>query len=117
MEAASHFASALAALRRLPDTVERARRELSLEIDRGSQLLATKGNAAPEVETVFSRACELSERLGEHHMLFRALYGLMMFCIVRGQLEKANSLGVRLVERAELANDRDLLLQASGRLG
>jgi class 3 adenylate cyclase/predicted ATPase len=117
VEAASHFASALAALRRLPDTVDRARRELSLEIDRGSQLLATKGNAAPEVETVFSRACELSERLGEHHMLFRALYGLMMFCIVRGQLEKANTLGVRLVERAELANDRDLLLQAKRPLG
>ena len=117
VEAASHFASALAALRRLPDTVERARRELSLEIDRGSQLLATKGNAAPEVETVFSRACELSERLGEHHLLFRALYGLMMFCIVRGQLDKANTLGVRLVERAELANDRDLLLQAKRPLG
>ena len=117
VEAASHFASALAALRRLPDTTERARRELSLEIDRGSQLLATKGNAAPEVETVFSRACELSERLGEHHLLFRALYGLMMFCIVRGQLDKARALGVRLVEQAELANDRDLLLQAKRPLG
>lgn len=117
VEAASHFASALTALRRLPDTVERARRELELEIDRGSQLLVTKGNAAPEVETVFSRACELSERLGEHHLLFRALYGLMMFCIVRGQLEKARTLGVRLVERADLANDRDLLLQAKRPLG
>ena len=117
VEAASHFASALAVLRRLPDTVERARRELALEIDRGSQLLVTKGNAAPEVETVFSRACELSERLGEHQLLFRALYGLMMFCIVRGQLDRANTLGVRLVERAELANDRDLLLQAKRPLG
>lgn len=116
-EAASHFASALAVLRRLPDTTERARHELSLEIDRGSQLLATKGNAAPEVETVFSRACELSERLGEHHLLFRSLYGLMMFCIVRGQLDKAHALGVRLVERAELAKDRDLLLQAKRPLG
>jgi predicted ATPase len=117
VEAASHFASALAVLRRLPDTAERARRELALEIDRGSQLLVTKGNAAPEVETVFSRACELSERLGEHQLLFRALYGLMMFCIVRGQLDRANTLGVRLVERAELANDRDLLLQAKRPLG
>ena len=117
VEAASHFANALAVLRRLPDTTERARRELALEIDRGSQLLATKGNAAPEVEAVFTRACELSERLGEHHLLFRALYGLMMFCIVRGQLDKAHTLGVRLVERAELANDRDLLLQAKRPLG
>jgi class 3 adenylate cyclase/predicted ATPase len=117
VEAAGHFASALAVLRRLPDTVERARRELALEIDRGSQLLATKGNAAPEVETVFSRACELSERLGEHHLFFRAIYGLMMFCIVRGQLDKADTLGVRLVEQAELANDRDLLLQAKRPLG
>lgn len=117
VEAASHFANALVMLRRLPDTTERARRELSLEVDRGSQLLATKGNAAPQVEEVFTRACELSERLGEHHLLFRALYGLMMFCIVRGQLDKAHGLGLRLVERAESADDRDLLLQAKRPLG
>jgi class 3 adenylate cyclase/predicted ATPase len=117
VEAANHFANALAVLRRLPDSTERARRELSLEVDRGSQLLATKGNAAPQVEEVFTRSYELSERLGEHHLLFRALYGLMMFCIVRGQLEKAHRLGLRLVERAELADDRDLLLQAKRPLG
>lgn len=117
VEAATHFANALVTLRRLPDSTERARRELSLEVDRGSQLLATKGNAAPQVEEVFTRACELSERLGEHHLLFRALYGLMMFCIVRGQLERAHKLGERLVERAELADDRDLLLQAKRPLG
>jgi predicted ATPase/class 3 adenylate cyclase len=117
VEAASHFENALATLRRLPDTTERARRELSLEVDRGSQLLATKGNAAPQVEAVFTRACELSERLGEHQLLFRALYGLMMFCIVRGQLDKAHDLGLRLVEQAELAGDRDLLLQAKRPLG
>ena len=117
IEAASHFENALDALLRLPDTTERARRELSLEVDRGSQLLATKGNAAPEVETVFTRARELSERLGEHQLLFRALYGLMMFCIVRGHLDEARALGLQLVERATLADDRDLLLQAKRPLG
>ncbi|MHC2466971.1 class 3 adenylate cyclase/predicted ATPase [Bradyrhizobium embrapense] len=117
VEAASHFANALATLRRLPDTPERARRELLLEVDRGSQLLATQGNAAPQVEEVFTRAYELSEALGEHHLLFRALYGLMMFCIVRGQLEKAHGFGVRLIERAERADDRGLLLQAKRPLG
>ncbi|WP_342712871.1 adenylate/guanylate cyclase domain-containing protein [Bradyrhizobium sp. B124] len=117
VEAASHFANALAILRRLPDTPERARRELLLEVDRGSQLLATQGNAAPQVEEVFTRAYELSEGLGEHHLLFRALYGLMMFCIVRGQLEKAHGFGVRLIERAERADDRGLLLQAKRPLG
>lgn len=117
VEAAGHFSNALAMLRRLPDTTERARRELSLEVERGSQLLATKGNAAPQVEEVFTRAYELSERLGEHHLLFRALYGLMMFCIVRGQLDKAHQFGVRLVERAERVDDRDLLLQAKRPLG
>jgi class 3 adenylate cyclase/predicted ATPase len=117
VEAGSHFANALGALRRLPDTPERARRELSLELDCGSQLLATRGNAAPEVEAVFTRACELGERLGEHQKLFRGLYGLMMFCIVRGQLDKAHALGLRLVERAEVADDRDLLLQAKRPLG
>ncbi|MET0969292.1 MAG: AAA family ATPase [Tardiphaga sp.] len=117
VEAASHFESALAILRRLPDTNERARRELGLEVDRGSQLLATKGNAAPQVEEVFTRAQELSERLGEHTLLFRALYGLMMFCIVRGQLDRAHELGSRLVDQAERANDLDFLLQAKRPLG
>lgn len=117
VEAASHFANALAILRRLPDTPERARRELLLEVDRGSQLLASKGNAAPQVEEVFTRAYQLSEQLGEHHLLFRALYGLMMFCIVRGQLDKAHEFGVRLVELAERADDHDLLLQAKRPFG
>lgn len=117
VEAASHFANALAMLRELPDTTERARRELSLEVDRGSQLLAIQGNAAPQVEEVFTRAYELSERLGEHQLLFRALYGLMMFFIVRGQLGRAQQCGVRLVEQADRAADRGLLVQAKRPLG
>lgn len=117
VEAASHFANALAILRRLPDTAERARRELSLELERGSQLLAIKGNAAPQVEEVFTRAYQLSWRLGEHRLLFRALYGLMMFFIVRGQLEKAHQCGVRLIEQADRAGDDGLQLQAKRPLG
>ena len=117
IEAVSHFESALAMLRSLPNTVDHARQELALEVERGSQLLATKGNAAPQVEEVFNRAQQLSEQLDEHGLLFRALYGLMMFCIVRGQLDRAQELGTRLIDIAQRADDSDLLLQAKRPVG
>src|SRR5205807_2309351 len=49
----------------LPDTPERARKELALQITLGPPLMATKGWPAPEVERTYSRAHELCRQVGE----------------------------------------------------
>src|SRR5262249_18632764 len=49
----------------LPDTAERARQELGLQITLGMPLVATEGYAAPDVGSVYLRARALCRRLGD----------------------------------------------------
>lgn len=83
-EAINNFTSALEILRTLPETPQRARQELDLQTMLGPALIATKGNAAPEVRAVYERAVELSRQLGENAQLFPVLFGLRSFHFVRG---------------------------------
>src|SRR6185503_5487701 len=52
-------------LGRLPDTPERGSMELGLQLTLGVPLIATEGYAAPEVGSVYLRARELCQQLGE----------------------------------------------------
>src|SRR5690606_13418206 len=53
------------ALANLPESPERARKELSLQITLGPALFATRDWTASEVETAYKRAKELCQELGE----------------------------------------------------
>ena len=53
-------------LETLPDTPERARKELALQITLGPALMATKGWTAPEVERTYTRAHELCRAGGRN---------------------------------------------------
>lgn len=58
-EAISHLTKGLELLKTLPDTPERTQQELTLQLALSAPLVATKGQAAPEVASVFARAREL----------------------------------------------------------
>jgi predicted ATPase len=64
-EAVSHLTAALDLLTTLPATPERNRLELGAQMTLGIALRATKGQTAPEVERLYTRARELCERVGE----------------------------------------------------
>src|SRR5262249_40637360 len=89
VEAIEHLTQGLEVLQRLPDTPERAQHELDLQIALGQALLATKGQAAPEVGHTYNRARELCQQVGEAPQLFRVLYGLYHFHLVRAELQTA----------------------------
>jgi predicted ATPase len=99
----------LSALQALPDTPDRARREIRLQVTLGVQLQVGQGYAAPEAEHIYDRARALCERLEETPSLFRVLWGLWMFYLVRPDLAKARGLAERLLA---LAQDQAQLLQA-----
>ena len=101
----------------LPDTPERARKELALQITLGPALMATKGWTAPEVERTYTRAHELCRQVGETPDLFPALWGLWLFHIARGEIPTARDLGEQLLSLAQRAQDPALLLQAHHALG
>src|SRR6267378_2547169 len=65
LEAIGHITKGLEVLKPLPDTPERSRTELHLQITLGAALTATKGFASPEVEQVYMRARQLCQQGGE----------------------------------------------------
>ncbi|HKB39086.1 MAG TPA: hypothetical protein VKD72_21790, partial [Gemmataceae bacterium] len=101
----------------LPDTPERARKELGLQITLGPALFVTQEWAAPDVEAAYTRAHDLCRELGESPDLFPALWGLCLFRIARGEMRTAMSLADELLGLAQRAQDPALLLQAHYALG
>ena len=64
-EAMSHLTRALDLLTTLPESRARSQQELVVQMTLGIALGATKGQTAPEVERLYTRARELCEQVGE----------------------------------------------------
>jgi predicted ATPase len=104
-------------LQKLPDSPERVRRELLLQLALGPALIAVKGWASPEVERAYTCARELCEKLGGPRELFPALFGLWLVHLLRGELPKAYELAGRLLRLVDSTHDAELLLYARFALG
>jgi DNA-binding SARP family transcriptional activator len=116
-EAIGHFNQGVALLKNLPDTPERARQELALQITLGNALTEIKGYAAPEVGEAYGRARQLCRTLGDAPELFSVLSGLQRFYQNRGEAELARDMGEQLVALAENDADPDHLANAHMALG
>jgi class 3 adenylate cyclase/tetratricopeptide (TPR) repeat protein len=116
-EAINHLTSALELLKNLPDTSERARQELTLQLALGNPLIATRGYAAPEVEQVYSRTWDLYQQVGQMPQLFFVLFGLWRFHLVRGRYTTAHELATQFMGLAQASKDPALLLPANFALG
>ncbi len=116
-EAIAHLTEGLKVLRAVPEGPERARRELKFLTTMGPALMATKGYAAPEVESAYRRAMELCQELGDAPQQFSALHGLWYVHYIRGELEAARSLAEQLVDVAKGRPESGLDLAAHRSLG
>jgi predicted ATPase len=101
----------------LHETPVRTQHELELQLTLGPALMATKGNAAPEVEQTYARAVALCAQVGETPQLFPALWGLQRFCQNLGGLPTARELGEQLLHLAQRAAVSTDLLVAHYALG
>jgi len=79
VEAIGHLTKGLEVLQALPDSPERRKQELVLQIILGQALIAAKGQGAPEVGKVYTRAYELCQQEGDSSQLFTVLRGLRFF--------------------------------------
>lgn len=116
-EAEGHYTNALALLSKLPETAERNRRELELQLAVGRARIAIKGWAAPDVENAYIRGGKLFEEKGDVAQLFSVLYGRWVSHLVRLDLREAYQIGEELMLQAKSAGDPILLLQAHQALG
>jgi class 3 adenylate cyclase/predicted ATPase len=116
-EAIEHFTKGLELLNTLPDTGERPRRELDLQLKLGRASIAIKGYAAPEVDRIYQRAHVLCLHLGEPDLLHRALMGLEAYYLVRADLQTARQLVEQTMNEAKRANDPVRLMNSHSQLG
>jgi predicted ATPase len=112
VEAISYLNKGLELMKTLPETPERARQELMLQIALSVPLAALKSWGAPEVIQVYTRTHELCQQLGATPQLFPALYGLWIYQEVRAELHTAHQLGEQLLQLAQNTQDPSLLLEA-----
>jgi len=116
-EAIRHFTTAIELLRRFPETPERSRQELTLLLALGPTLMATRGQAAPEVEATYRRALALSEQGGQTPYFFSAQLGLWAFYQLGAQYQVALPLGNRLLDMAMHSQRPNQLAEAHRALG
>ena len=111
-EAGSHLTAAVDLLTTLPESRARSQQELVVQMTLGTVWRVTKGQAAPEVERLYSRARELCEQVGEPPQLFRVLWGLWHAYGTRGAYQTRRALAEQLLSLAQRLHDPDLLLEA-----
>jgi hypothetical protein len=91
-EAAAQLQKGLDQLALLPDTPKRRRQELEFRSSLGVVLNAVKGFAAPETGQAYARARELWEQLGSPSEFLHIPYGQSRYHVLRGELDRAQSL-------------------------
>ncbi|MEE9147868.1 MAG: adenylate cyclase, partial [Candidatus Tectomicrobia bacterium] len=100
-EAVSHLRRGLELVEGLPDTPERARKELALQAPLGAALKAIKGDTGEETKAAYTRAYELCRHADQAEQVFHVLYGVWNFLYVGVELHKARELaneGLALAE-------------------
>jgi len=98
LEATNHANRGLELLAKLPDSPERAKQELALQLVLGPSLSFVRGPQA--VEAIYARARELARQVGGTPELFPALSGLAYAQIVRGRMREARALAEEFLELA-----------------
>jgi predicted ATPase len=104
-EAIAGLTKGLALLATLPESPERSRHELALQLTLGELLRATKGIGAPDVGDVYTRAYTLGQQVGETPQFARALWGLSQFHMTQGQMAPADALAQQLLDLVQRQPD------------
>jgi DNA-binding SARP family transcriptional activator/predicted ATPase len=116
-EAIVHITTALELLKSLPETLERDRWELSLQLALVAPHQAARGYAAPETGRAYARAYELSQRMGGTPDLLPALWSLGSFYLARAEHRKSHQLTEQLLSLAQQMEDTLQVAMARWGLG
>lgn len=86
----------------LPESLDRAARELELQVALGAALLAAKGESAAEIGEAYRRARVLYERTGNVGVEPAVLWGVWHFHMNQAQLDRAREVAVHHVACAQV---------------
>lgn len=111
-EAVAHLRRALEMGERLEQTPTNARHRLEILLMLGPPLMVTLGFAAPQVESVYLSARELSRDVGTEQQLFAALWGLWLHNQHRSRIGVARDFAAQVLELSSRITVDECSLQA-----
>jgi DNA-binding SARP family transcriptional activator/predicted ATPase len=116
-EAIAYCRRALDILHTLPETDQRIRHEIELQLALGVPTAVVHGYASPEAGRVYDRAHDLCRKLGHTPSLFTSLVGLARYYGVGEDVEKGMEIAEQLLVIAHTAQDNVLLIEAYRQMG
>ena len=117
VEAIANFRKALALLDALPDTPERTKQEVDIQLALGIPLIAVQGYASAETREAFSRASTLCLQLGNIPEYFQTLFGLWGHSWMGGKNDEALRMAEEFLSRSRALSDPVLLIVAHRVMG
>jgi predicted ATPase/class 3 adenylate cyclase len=116
-EAIGHLEAALELLKALPQSAERTRLAIELEVMLGQAMIAGRGYAAPETREVLLRAKGLIEISTDPKQKFAVLYGVWACYYVGGEVAEQQKAAAEFLAEAERHADSAALCLAHRTLG
>jgi class 3 adenylate cyclase/tetratricopeptide (TPR) repeat protein len=117
IEAIAHFRKALELVSTLPDTSERQKEEIKIQLALGIPLIAVRGYAAIETRDAFERARSLCLKLENPPEHFQALYGLWGHSWMGGKNDQALALADEFLSRSRAKDDITVSMMAHRIMG
>ncbi|KRQ96277.1 adenylate/guanylate cyclase domain-containing protein [Bradyrhizobium valentinum] len=117
VEAIASFRKALQLLSALPETPERTKHEIDIQLALGIPLIAVHGYASAETCEAFSRARALCLQLGDIPEYFQALYGLCMHSWMCARHDEALPMAEEFLSRSQALSEPVLLMVAHRVMG
>ena len=112
VEALNQLNTAIDHLHTLENSQQRAKHELEILFDIGTAYLAAKGYGSTEVKDTYERAKSLAERVGDHSLTFRAIFGLWLYNMQKPPLDRSTELAGEMRGIADQSQSSDHDLQA-----
>jgi class 3 adenylate cyclase/tetratricopeptide (TPR) repeat protein len=117
VEAIASFRKALQLLNALPETADRIKQEIEIQLALGIPLIAVQGYASAETREAFSRARILCLKLGDVPEYFQALFGLWGHAWMSGKNDDALRMADEFVSRARASSEAVPLMVAHRVMG
>jgi class 3 adenylate cyclase/tetratricopeptide (TPR) repeat protein len=117
VEAIAHFRKALEAVTALPDTTERCKQEIEIQLALGIPLIAVRGYPAEETREAFARARNLCSRLDNPPEYLQALYGMWGHSWMGGKNDDALEMANEFLSRSRDSADAVPLMVAHRVMG
>jgi class 3 adenylate cyclase/tetratricopeptide (TPR) repeat protein len=116
-DALGYLRKALEMLRSLPETPDRDRIELGVQVAMGTAIVNLRGFSDPEMDLILARAREVSGRIGDTPALIEVLLGSWNLEFTRGMLGQAVNTAERVLALAYEMGNVDMIANAHAAVG